>query len=88
MKRTTYTELFEDEVWEILRILPFRSTIIMDARHEFYPAAGVDEDGIRSSGKGLYTESLDGKRTGGHVTMQYLIDHLAHKTFTVIEEEA
>lgn len=88
MKRTTYSNLFEDEVAEILRPLPFNSAIIMDARHEFYPAAGIDEDGIRSSGKGLYTEFLDGKRTGNHVAMQYLIAHLAHKTFTVIEKEA
>lgn len=87
MKRTTYADLFEDEVAEILRDLPFRSTIIMDSRHEFCPAAGICEDGVYSSGAGLFTEYLDGKRTGNHVGRRYLIDALAHKTFTIVTEE-
>ena len=59
----------------------------MDAHHEFYPAAAICEDGIYTSGDGMYTEYLDGKRTGNHVGRKYLIDCLAHKTFTVIERE-
>ena len=84
MERTTYSDLFEDEVSEILRNLPFHSTVIMDAHHEFYPAAMICEDGVYTSGENMYTEYMDGKRTGGHVGKKYLIDNLAHKTFTII----
>ena len=87
MEQTTYTDLFEDEVAEVLRGLPFSSTIIMDAHSEFYPAAGICEDGIYSSGEGSYTEFWNGKRTGNHVGRKYLIDRLAHKTFTVIRRQ-
>lgn len=84
MERTTYSDLFEDEVAEILHDLPFDSTIIMTSHQEFYPAAAVYEDGITTSGQGLYTEFFNWKRTGSHVGKKYLIDNLAHKTFTVI----
>ena len=84
MDQITYTDLFEDEVAEILTHLPFRSTVIMDAHHEFYPASMICEDGVYTSGDGMYTEYFNGKRTGNHVGRKYLIDNLAHKTFTVI----
>lgn len=83
MDRTTYSDLFEDEVAEILRCLPFNSTVIMDAHHEFYPASMICEDGIYTSGSGMYAQYIDGKRTG-HVGQKHLIDRLAHETFTVI----
>ena len=87
MNKTIYADLFEDEVAEVLRDLPFSSTIIMDAHHEFYPAAGICEDGIYTSGTGMYTEFFNGKRTGSHVGRQYLIDHLAHTTFAVVRRQ-
>lgn len=88
MKRTTYTDLFEDEVAEILRNLPHGTMVIMDAWHEFYPASMICEDGVYTSGAGMFTEYFRGKRTGHYVNQKYLIDTLSHKTFTVVEKEA
>lgn len=81
MNETIYTGLFEDEVAEILRYLPARS-IIIDNHNEFYPAAMICEDGIYSSGKGMYTQYINGKKAGV-VNQAYLINYLSHKTFSV-----
>ena len=83
-KTFTYTDLFEDEVAEIVRDLPHDSTIIMDAYREFYPANMMCEDGVYTSGSGMYAEYLNGKRTGSIYGLKYLVDHLAHTTFKVI----
>lgn len=85
MSQTVYSDLFEDEVSAILRSFPIDKIVIMDSHHEYYPACTICEDGIYTSGKGLFTEYLDGKRTGNHVGLQYFINALAHKTFSIIE---
>jgi len=86
MKTVTYTDLYEDWIAEILRELPHNS-VVEDGYYSFYPACAVCEDGIYSSGSGLYSVYINGKRTGSHVGKKYLIDRLAHKTFTVITWE-
>lgn len=81
MNETIYAGLFEDEVAEILRYLPAKS-IITDNHNEFVPAAMIYEDGIYSSGEGMFTQYIDGKKAGA-VNRAYLIDYLSHKTFAV-----
>ena len=82
MNETIYADLFEDEVAEILRYLPARS-VITDSHNEFIPAAMICEDGIYSSGEGMFTQYIDGKKAGT-VNQAYLIDYLSHKTFAVV----
>lgn len=82
MNETIYADLFEDEVAEILRYLPARS-VITDSHNEFVPAATICEDGIYSSGEGMFTQYIDGKKTGT-VNQSYLINYLPHKTFAVV----
>ena len=88
IKRNTYSGLFEDEIAEILRSLPLGRTVISDALHTWYPAAGVYEDGIVTSGSGLFSEYFLGKRTGNHIGCTGLIRCLAHEEFTVTVKEA
>ena len=82
MNETIYADLFEDEVAEILRYLPARS-VITDNHNEFLPASMICEDGIYSSGEGMFTQYIDGKKAGA-VNEAYLIDYLSHKTFAVV----
>ena len=85
MKRTIYSNLFEDEVAELLRELPHNNAIEPNDMYTYYPASMICEDGIYTSGKDSFTEYMYGKRTGNHVGTAYLIDKLAHTTFVVRE---
>lgn len=87
MKETIYSGLFEDEIAELLRSLPFRSIIQIGEHMELYPSAGMYEDGISSSGNGMFSIYMDGRRTGGTINTRRLIEILAHATFTVKEEQ-
>lgn len=82
MKSETYTDLFEDEIAEVLRSHPDLNAIT-DAHREFYPARMICEDGVYTSGSGLFSVYMDGKRTGSHVSAQYIASALAHETFRV-----
>lgn len=82
MKRI-YNGLFEDEVSEVIREANQEHTIT----HGFFsysPAHTIDEDGIYSSGKDLYTMRIDGRRAG-YIHRARLIDRLAHETFEIWE---
>lgn len=82
MKRK-YTGLFEDEVSEVIREAGPEHTII----HGFFsysPAHMITDDGIYSSGNGLYTVRIDGRRAG-YIHRARLIDKLAHETFEIWE---
>lgn len=83
MSKTTYTDLFEDEVAEVLRDTARSSGIILEGYNEWYPARMVNEDGIYSSGSDMFTQYINGTRCG-YVSASYLISLLAHKRFTVI----
>ena len=85
MQITTYTDLFEDEVAEILRELTSTNTSISYKTYTYKPACTICDDGIYTSGKGYFTEYYNGKYTGNHVGTGYLIRVLAHTTFTVKE---
>lgn len=80
MKRV-YIGLFEDEVSEVIREAGPEHTII----HGFFsysPAHTIDDDGIYSSGKGLYTMRIDGRRAG-YIHRARLIASLAHESFEI-----
>lgn len=78
-----YADLFEDEVAEVLRDIPGTGAVVMDAHREFYPARMMCEDGTYSPGNNMFTEYLDGRRSG-QVNTRYMIAALTHKTFRVI----
>ncbi len=83
MSKTTYTDLFEDEVAEVLRDATRSGGIILEGCNEWYPAHMINEDGIYSSGSGMFTQYINGTRCG-YVSASYLISLLAHKPFTVV----
>ena len=78
----TYSGLFEDEVAEILRLLPFRGSVNIGF-YTYYPAGMICEDGIYTSGKGYFSEYLNGQRTGSHVARETLIRKLTGAEFTI-----
>ena len=83
MKTVTCSDLFEDEIAEVLREHPQHDTFIFIDRYMFTPACMICDDGIYTSGAGYFTEHLDGKRTGNHIRAAGLIQALAHRTFTI-----
>ncbi len=78
----TYSGLLEDEIAELLRSLPGDHSITT-AYHSYYPARMICEDGIYTSGAGRYTEYLQSRYTGNHISRTGLINRLAGCTFTV-----
>lgn len=85
MANNVYSDLFEDEVAEILREISSVNTRILYGIYTYTPACMICEDGIYTSDKGYFTEYCNGKRTGNHVGTGYLIMSLAHATFTLKE---
>ena len=83
MKTITYSDLFEDEVAEVLRDHPLQNTIIFIDRYMFCPANMICEDGIYTSGAGYFSEYLNGIRTGNHINAKAFPHVLAHRLFTV-----
>jgi hypothetical protein len=88
MKTVTCSDLFEDEIAEVLREYPQHDTLFFSGRYMFSPACMICDDGIYTSGAGYYTEYLDGVRTGNHISTGILIQALAHQTFTIKVREA
>ena len=78
--KTVYTDLFEDEVADLLRENPTAS--VECGNYTYSPSAMICEDGIYTSGKSYYTEYFLGKRTGDHIHTSGLINRiLPHKEF-------
>lgn len=89
MKTVTYSDMFEDEIAEVLRDRPLAGTFIFIDRYMFSPACMICEDGIYTSGSGLFSEYLNGIRTGNHISVAGLAQALAHRTFTIkVREES
>ena len=89
MKTVTYSDLFEDEIAEVLRDHPLAGTFIFIDRYMFSPACMICDDGIYTAGEGYFTEFLGGYRTGNHIAASRLIQALAHRTFTIkVREES
>ena len=80
--KTTFTGLFEDEIAEILRFLPFRGSV-KSGFYTWYPAGMICEDGIYTSGNGYFSEYLNGQRTGSHRSLEGLVRELAGEEFTI-----
>ena len=76
-----YTDLFEDEIADVLRSLRNGDSITTD-NAEYYPAHMMDEDGVYTSGNSAFTVYIRGRRCG-YVNARYLINALAHTTFEI-----
>ena len=87
MKTYSFSDLFEDEVAEVIRSAGHRSRIACGL-FSWAPACMMCEDGIYTSGTGYMVEYIQGRRTA-YVGIGSVIRRLAHEYFTVtvFEEE-
>lgn len=85
--RMHYSNLFPDEIAEILRELPDGARIEKAFSVSYRPCSGVlYDDGIISSGAGYFTEYIAGQRVG-IVSAGYLLQALAiPEEFDIIAE--
>lgn len=79
-------DLFPDEIAEEIRSAGPDAEILYRGYypHRFYPACMQCEGGVYTSGRGLYTEYVNGRREGSGYSVAYLCRKLAHKTFSII----
>lgn len=86
MFEVVHRDLFPDEVAEEIRDAG-PDAVIRSGFSVYHPARMQCEDGIYTSGAGLYTEYINGRRAGT-VGIPFLCNHLAHKTFSIRVNES
>lgn len=80
MKTVICSDLFDDEVAEILRSAP--DAVIRRDCVVWEPSHMLNDDGIYSDGTGYYTEYIHGRRSAV-VPLRFLIHSLAHTEFSM-----
>lgn len=83
MKTDRFSDLFEDEVSDVLRSAG-PGAVIMAGAFTWYPSGMLAEDGIYTSGSGYVTEYIDGRRSGIR-SAAFLVSRLAHTDFEIME---
>ena len=82
MKTYKYSGLSANDVLQALACAG-RNYTIRRGWLSWRPAAGILEDGIFSSGSGLFLQLIDGRRSG-YVSRDFLVSSLVNTDFEIV----